>query len=440
MLKFTMKRLVYLVLVLVGVSFLVFLLLYMTPGDPVRMMLGESATPEAQAELRLELGLDDPFLVQYGRYIKNIVVHQDLGTSYSTRRPVLDEIMTVFPNTVKLATAAIIIAVILGTFLGIVSAVRQNSLLDNAVMVLALIGTSAPIFWIGILMIILFSVNLGWLPPSGFGSFKQLIMPALALGMQSTAVVARMTRSSMLEVIRQDFVKTARAKGQKESVVIMKHVFRNALIPVITVVGLQFGTLLGGAMLTEVVFSIPGVGRLMIEAIKQRDFPIVQGSVLFVAACFSLVNSAGIAVIPGGRDHILNAPFFQAVHHALLAVDTHGHIQCGHSHIPNPGRTGLCHTDSHGLSCPVIIVDNGNSPVIVLCQHHHWHRASLYQLTVRLCYGNGAQYDAVHLQCNQSLNILKLKVHTVVRILNQRFIPLFPQVASDAGHHTAGHL
>ena len=292
MLKFTMKRLVYLVLVLVGVSFLVFLLLYMTPGDPVRMMLGESATPEAQAELRLELGLDDPFLVQYGRYIKNIVVHQALGTSYSTRRPVLDEIMTVFPNTVKLATAAIIIAVILGTFLGIVSAVKQNSLLDNAVMVLALIGTSAPIFWIGILMIILFSVNLGWLPPSGFGSFKQLIMPALALGMQSTAVVARMTRSSMLEVIRQDFVKTARAKGQKESVVIMKHVFRNALIPVITVVGLQFGTLLGGAMLTEVVFSIPGVGRLMIEAIKQRDFPIVQGSVLFVAACFSLVNLA----------------------------------------------------------------------------------------------------------------------------------------------------
>ena len=292
MLTCTMKRLVYLVLVLVGVSFLVFLLLYMTPGDPVRMMLGESATPEAQAELRLELGLDDPFLVQYGRYIKNIVVHQDLGTSYSTRRPVLDEIMTVFPNTVKLATAAIIIAVILGTFLGIVSAVRQNSLLDNAVMVLALIGTSAPIFWIGILMIILFSVNLGWLPPSGFGSFKQLIMPALALGMQSTAVVARMTRSSMLEVIRQDFVKTARAKGQKESVVIMKHVFRNALIPVITVVGLQFGTLLGGAMLTEVVFSIPGVGRLMIEAIKQRDFPIVQGSVLFVAACFSLVNLA----------------------------------------------------------------------------------------------------------------------------------------------------
>jgi peptide/nickel transport system permease protein len=292
MLKFTLKRLASLVLVLIGVSFLVFMLLSLTPGDPVRMMLGESATPEAQEALRKEMGLDDPLLLQYGRYMKNIVVHQDLGTSYSTQRPVLDEIMNVFPNTVQLAVAAMVIAVILGIFLGIISAVKQNSLLDNIVMVLALIGTSAPIFWIGILMILLFSVQLGWLPPSGFGSFEQLIMPAVALGMQSTAVVARMTRSSMLEVIRQDFVKTARAKGQREIIVILKHVFRNALIPIITVVGLQFGTLLGGAMLTEVVFSIPGVGRLMIEAIKQRDFPIVQGSVLFVAACFSLVNLA----------------------------------------------------------------------------------------------------------------------------------------------------
>lgn len=292
MLKFTLKRLASLVLVLIGVSFLVFMLLSLTPGDPVRMMLGESATPEAQEALREEMGLNDPLLVQYGRYMKNIIVHQDLGQSYTTQRPVLGEILNVFPNTVALAVAAMVIAIVLGIFLGIISAVKQNSLLDNIVMILALIGTSAPIFWIGILMILLFSVHLGWLPPSGFGSFKQLIMPALALGMQSTAVVARMTRSSMLEVIRQDFVKTARAKGQKEIVVVVKHVFRNALIPIITVVGLQFGTLLGGAMLTEIVFSIPGVGRLMIEAIKQRDFPIVQGSVLFVAACFSLVNLA----------------------------------------------------------------------------------------------------------------------------------------------------
>lgn len=292
MLKFTLKRLASLVVVLIGVSFLVFMLLSLTPGDPVRMMLGESATPEAQEALREEMGLNDPLLVQYGRYMKNIIVHQDLWTSYTTQRPVLGEILNVFPNTVTLAVAAVIIAIVVGIFLGIISAVKQNSLLDNIVMVLALIGTSAPIFWIGILMILLFSVQLGWFPPSGFGSFKQLIMPAIALGLQSTAVVARMTRSSVLEVIRQDFVKTARAKGQKEIVVIVKHVFRNALIPIITVVGLQFGTLLGGAMLTEIVFSIPGVGRLMIDAIKQRDFPIVQGSVLFVAACFSLVNLA----------------------------------------------------------------------------------------------------------------------------------------------------
>ena len=290
MLRYIAKRLGYLVLVLVGVSFIVFTLLQMTPGDPVRMMLGESATPEAKAELRAELGLDDPFLVQYGNYLRKIVFNQDLGTSYNTSRPVLTEILTVFPNTVKLAAAAIVVAVIVGTILGIVSAVKQYSIIDNIVMVFALVGTSAPIFWIGILMILLFSVKLKWLPPSGFDSFEQMIMPAVALGLQSTAVIARMTRSSMLEIIRQDFVKTARAKGQKEFVVIMRHVYRNALIPVITVIGLQFGQLLGGAMLTEVVFSIPGVGRLMVESIKQRDYPVVQGSVLFVAACFSLVN------------------------------------------------------------------------------------------------------------------------------------------------------
>ena len=264
MLKFTLKRLASLVVVLIGVSFLVFMLLSLTPGDPVRMMLGESATPEAQEALREEMGLNDPLLVQYGRYMKNIIVHQDLGTSYTTQRPVLGEILNVFPNTVTLAVAAVIIAIVVGIFLGIISAVKQNSLLDNIVMVLALIGTSAPIFWIGILMIFISGWNDLFTPLVLIKDMdKQLIMPAIALGLQSTAVVARMTRSSVLEVIRQDFVKTARAKGQKEIVVIVKHVFRNALIPIITVVGLQFGTLLGGAMLTEIVFSIPGVGRLM---------------------------------------------------------------------------------------------------------------------------------------------------------------------------------
>lgn len=290
MLRYILKRLGYLVLVLLGVSFIVFTLLQLTPGDPVRMMLGESATPEAVIELRESLGLNDPFLIQYARYVGRIFLHADLGTSYNTGEPVLSQILIMFPNTLKLAFFAVTLATVLGTLLGIISAVKQYSLVDNIVMVFALIGTSAPIFWIGIMMILFFSVKLEWLPPSGFDSFEQMIMPSIALGMQSTAVIARMTRSSMLEVIRQDYVNTARAKGQNEAVVVLRHVYRNALIPIITVIGLQFGHLLGGAMLTEIVFSIPGIGRLMIDAIKQRDFPVVQGSVLFVAACFSVVN------------------------------------------------------------------------------------------------------------------------------------------------------
>ena len=290
MVKYIGKRLLFLILVLLGVSFIVFTLLYISPGDPAKIMLGEAASEEALEALREQKGLNDPFLVRYFNYLKDIVIHQDLGTSYNTGRPVLQEILNVFPNTVMLAASAIVIAVVIGVILGIISAVKQYSILDNIVMVFALIGTSVPIFWLGIMMIVLFSVKLGWLPPSGYGSFKQMIMPAVALGLQSTAVIARMTRSSMLEVISQDYVKTARAKGQKEFLVIMKHVFRNALIPVITVVGLQFGQLLGGAMLTEMVFSIPGLGRLIIDSISMRDYPVVQGGVLFIATCFSLVN------------------------------------------------------------------------------------------------------------------------------------------------------
>ncbi|MBR2929075.1 MAG: ABC transporter permease [Oscillospiraceae bacterium] len=290
MLKYIGKRLLYLILVLLGVSFIVFTLLYISPGNPAKIILGEAATPEALAALEEQLGLNDPFLVRYFNYLKGIVFELDLGTSYNTGRAVLDEILAVFPNTVTLAASAIVIAVMVGVTLGIISAVKQYSIIDNLVMVFALIGTSVPIFWLGIMMIVLFSVKLHLLPPSGYGTFAQMIMPAVALGLQSTAMIARMTRSSMLEVIRMDYVKTARAKGQKEIVVIMKHVFRNALIPIITVVGLQFGQLLGGAMLTEMVFSIPGLGRLIIDSISMRDYPVVQGGVLFVATCFSLVN------------------------------------------------------------------------------------------------------------------------------------------------------
>ena len=253
------------------------------------MIAGESADAETIEATRKDLGLDQPVIVQYGKYMLNLL-HGDMGKSYKTKRDVFPTIMAAFPNTAKLAFWSILVAVAIALPIGIISATRQYSMIDNVGMVAALLGVATPNFWLGLMLIIVFSLNLGWLPSGGMGSWKNYIMPAITLGTGDAALICRMTRSSMLEVIRQDFVKTARAKGQKEFIVIMRHVYRNALIPVITVISLQFGNLLGGAMLTEIVFSIPGVGRLMVEAIKQRDFPVVQGSVLFIAVCFSLVN------------------------------------------------------------------------------------------------------------------------------------------------------
>ncbi|WZL72542.1 ABC transporter permease [Clostridiaceae bacterium 35-E11] len=290
MFKYIVRRLLYLIPVLIGVSFIVFSLLYMTPGDPAKIILGEQADQKAVEELREEMGLNESFVVQYVNYVKKIVFNQDMGMSYITKRPVLTEIFTVFPNTVKLAATSIILAIILGNVFGVISAVKQYSVVDSIITVIALLGISMPMFWVGLLMILLFSVQLGWLPASGYDGIEYMIMPAIALGAQSIAVITRMTRSSMLEVIRQDYIRTARAKGQKEYIVIFKHAFNNALIPIITIVGLQFGYLLGGAIITESIFSIPGLGRLMVESIKMRDFPVVQGAVLFIAVCFSVVN------------------------------------------------------------------------------------------------------------------------------------------------------
>lgn len=290
MIKYIFRRILLLIPVILGVTFIVFSLLYITPGDPARIILGESAPTEAVTQLRHEMGLDKPFLVQYGTYIKKLVVNQDIGRSYVTKRPVMKEIMDCFPSTLKLALLAVTFAILIGIPFGIISAIKQYSIFDTISMVFALIGISMPVFWLGLLLILLFSVKLGWLPASGFSSFKHMIMPALALGAQSVAVVTRMTRSSMLEVIRQDYIRTVRAKGQKESIVVLGHALRNALIPIITIIGIQFGGLLGGALLTESIFSIPGVGRLMVDAIKMRDFPIVQGGVLFIAIAFSVVN------------------------------------------------------------------------------------------------------------------------------------------------------
>ncbi len=275
---------------MLGVSFLVFTMIHFTPGDPVTTILGETASQESIDQLREELGLNDPFLVQYFRYVRNIVVDQDLGRSYVTRRSVTNEIISRYPNTLRLALLGVIVSVSIGVPLGIISAVKQYSWIDNIAMFFALIGVSMPIFWQGILLIILFSVVLRVLPSSGFNTWQQMILPALTLGTGSAAIVARMTRSSMLEVYRQDYIRTARSKGLREFSVVVKHALRNTLIPVVTIVGLQFGFLLGGAIVTETIFSIPGVGRLMVDAIRQRDMLIVQGGVLVIAFTFSIIN------------------------------------------------------------------------------------------------------------------------------------------------------
>ena len=284
MYKYILKRLVLLIPVMLGVTLLVFAIMYLTPGDPAQLILGESAPKEAVAALREKMGLNDPFFMQYLRFVKNALVG-DFGRSYTTGREVFEEIFARFPNTVVLAVLGVIISIVIGIPVGIISATKQYSLTDSFSMVLALLGVSMPVFWLGLMLILLFSVKLGIFPSGGFDGFRSVI-----LGVGSAAIVTRMTRSSMLEVIRQDYIRTARAKGVAEKVVINKHALKNALIPIITVVGLQFGGLLGGAVLTESVFSWPGVGRLMVDAIRQKDTPTVLASVVFLAVVYSVVN------------------------------------------------------------------------------------------------------------------------------------------------------
>lgn len=289
MYKYVLKRILLLIPVLLGVSLLVFAIMSLTPGDPAQLILGENAPKEAVLKLREEMGLNDPFFMQYFRFVKNAIMG-DFGRSYTTGREVFGEIFARFPNTLILAVIGIIISVCIGIPIGIISATRQYSFLDSFSMVIALLGVSMPVFWLGLMLILTFSVKLGWLPSGGFDGLKSIILPAVTLGVGSAAIITRMTRSSMLEVIRQDYIRTARAKGVAEKVVINKHALKNALIPIITVVGLQFGHLLGGAVLTESVYSWPGVGRLMVDAIRQKDTPTVLAAVVFLAAAFSVVN------------------------------------------------------------------------------------------------------------------------------------------------------
>ena len=314
---YIIKRLIQLIPVIIGVTIIAFSLIHLAPGDPARTMLGQHATQQELNEIREKYGLDEPVYVQYALWL-NGVLHGDLGRSILTKELVVIEILERFPNTIELAIAAMIFAIIIGGLAGIISATKQYSITDYTVMGIALFGISMPVFWLGIMLMLIFGVILGWLPIGGridliipfqrvtgfmvldsiiTGNFKalisilkHLILPAIALGTIPMAIIARVTRSSMLEVLRQDFIRTERAKGLSERVVIYRHAARNAMVPVVTVIGLNFGLLLSGAILTETVFSWPGLGRLVVESVYERDYPLVVGCILIFAIIFVFVN------------------------------------------------------------------------------------------------------------------------------------------------------
>ena len=289
MIKYIVRRLIALIPVLLGVTLIIFTLLYFTPGDPALVMLGDEATPEAIAQIHEELGWNDPFWVRYFNYVVDLL-HGDLGVSYTNGRPVFDLLVERLPKTITLALISTTIAVTLGILLGVIAAIKQNSIFDNLCMLLALVGVSMPHFWQGLLLMLLFGVKLGWLPISGWGEVGNVVLPSLTIGLGSMAIIARMTRSSMLEVINQDYINFARAKGQKNGKIITGHELRNALIPIITTIAIQFGNMLGGSVITETIFAIPSVGKLMVDSIRSGNYPVVQGGVLLIAFIYCINN------------------------------------------------------------------------------------------------------------------------------------------------------
>ncbi|MGE7273082.1 ABC transporter permease [Brevibacillus panacihumi] len=287
--SYLLKRLLTMGITLIGVSLLVFMMLHLIPGDPVRYILGDFATPESIAELESRLGLDKPLPMQYLHYMAG-VIQGDLGTSYVTGYAVMEEIANRFPITAQLAVYSILFGSIFGILIGIIAAMKQNTILDQLVMVISLIGISAPSFWIALFLILLFAYHLGFFPISGYKGFYSLILPSITLGLGTAGNIARMTRSSMLEVIKQDYIRTAQAKGANLYRLIFQHSLQNAMIPVTTLIGLQFGALMAGAVVTETVFALPGMGSLIVSAIATRDIPTVQGLILFMAFLFIVVN------------------------------------------------------------------------------------------------------------------------------------------------------
>lgn len=289
MIHFLVKRLLSIIPVLLGISLLLFSMLRMLPGDPAQVLAGQMASPEDVKIIRIQMGLDQPFYIQYAVFLKRLV-HLDLGVSARTQSPVIQEIWARLPNTILLALCAITLACVFGIPAGVVAAIRPYSWIDYLVTLASLFGISMPVFWLGLMLMIVFSITLQWLPAGGIGTWKHLVLPSITLASFVVAFIARMTRSCMLEVLSQDYVTTARSKGLKEKVIIVKHALKNALIPIITVVGLQFGLLLGGAVLTETVFAWPGLGRLIVDSILARDYAMIQGSILIFGLLYTLVN------------------------------------------------------------------------------------------------------------------------------------------------------
>ena len=288
MLRFILKRLLWIIPVVLGVTLLIFAIMELTPGDPVRLMLGANATQEQLDAARIEMGLDKPFPVRFATFIGDML-RGDFGTSYMTKQSVGEQFLLRFPFTLRIAALSVLIAMVIGIPVGILAATHQYSWVDNLSMFLSLFCVSMPSFWFALILVMVFSQMLGWLPSSGAASWLSYILPCVSCALGGAASIARQTRSSMLEVIRQDYITTARAKGQSEFKVMYSHALKNALIPIITTVGNTFGSLLGGALIAEQIFSIPGVGVYLLNGISQRDYPVIQNGVIFIAICFTLV-------------------------------------------------------------------------------------------------------------------------------------------------------
>jgi peptide/nickel transport system permease protein len=287
--RYILKRLLWIIPIVLGVSILIFTILYFIPGDPVAIILGVNSTPSEQHELRETMGLNKPFLVQLGIFLKEFFIDFNFGVSYFSGRSITTELFARFPRTFTIAFSCMLLMIIAGITLGINAAVHQNKTGDRISIIIALLGVSMPPFWVALLLVLLFSLKLGWLPPSGIGSFKNFILPSIAISFGGIAEMARQTRSSMLEVIRSDFIVTAKAKGLSRNKSTWFHAFPNALIPSITIAGMSFGRMLGGTIVIETVFSIPGIGLYLINAINNRDYPVLRGSVVFLSITFSIV-------------------------------------------------------------------------------------------------------------------------------------------------------